>query len=64
MGSLPLGFAAYGCSFYLFVTWLPGYLVKDVPLEHHERGGSRGDPVERGDDHGSGSRRLAQMSIT
>jgi sugar phosphate permease len=25
---LTIGFAAYGYSFYLFLTWLPGYLVK------------------------------------
>jgi ACS family D-galactonate transporter-like MFS transporter len=26
---LTIGFAAYGYSFYLFLTWLPGYLVRE-----------------------------------
>ncbi|HEY6452619.1 MAG TPA: MFS transporter, partial [Steroidobacteraceae bacterium] len=29
---LTLGFAAYGYSFYLFLTWLPGYLVQAMHL--------------------------------
>ncbi|MFP3607858.1 MFS transporter, partial [Paraburkholderia sp. SIMBA_053] len=26
------GFAAYGYSFYLFLTWLPGYLVQTMHM--------------------------------
>ena len=29
---LTLGFAAYGYSFYLFLTWLPGYLVQTMHM--------------------------------
>lgn len=29
---LSLGFAAYGYSFYLFLTWLPGYLVQTMHM--------------------------------
>jgi MFS family permease len=29
---LTLGFAAYGYSFYLFLTWLPAYLVKSMHM--------------------------------
>ena len=29
---LSLGFAAYGYSFYLFLTWLPGYLVQAMHM--------------------------------
>jgi sugar phosphate permease len=29
---LTLGFAAYGYSFYLFLTWLPGYLVAEMHM--------------------------------
>ena len=29
---LTLGFAAYGYSFYLFLTWLPSYLVKEMHM--------------------------------
>ncbi len=29
---LTLGFAAYGYSFYLFLTWLPGYLVQSLHM--------------------------------
>jgi sugar phosphate permease len=29
---LTIGFSAYGYSFYLFLTWLPGYLVKTFHL--------------------------------
>jgi sugar phosphate permease len=29
---LTLGFAAYGYSFYLFLTWLPGYLVQSMHM--------------------------------
>jgi ACS family D-galactonate transporter-like MFS transporter len=29
---LTIGFAAYGYSFYLFLTWLPGYLVKTFQM--------------------------------
>lgn len=29
---LSLGFAAYGYSFYLFLTWLPGYLVETMHM--------------------------------
>ncbi len=29
---LMLGFAAYGYSFYLFLTWLPGYLVQTMHM--------------------------------
>ena len=29
---LTIGFAAYGYSFYLFLTWLPGYLVREQHL--------------------------------
>ncbi|TDY50144.1 sugar phosphate permease [Alicyclobacillus sacchari] len=29
---LTLGFAAYGYSFYLFLTWLPGYLEKQMHM--------------------------------
>ena len=29
---LTIGFAAYGYSFYLFLTWLPGYLVKSMNM--------------------------------
>lgn len=27
-----IGFAAYGYSFYLFLTWLPGYLVRELHM--------------------------------
>lgn len=27
-----IGFAAYGYSFYLFLTWLPGYLVREMHM--------------------------------
>src|SRR6516164_6504525 len=30
---LAIGFAAYGYSFYLFLTWLPGYLVKTMHMD-------------------------------
>jgi len=30
---LSLGFAAYGYSFYLFLTWLPGYLVSTMHMD-------------------------------
>ncbi len=30
---LAIGFAAYGYTFYLFLTWLPGYLVKTMHLD-------------------------------
>jgi ACS family D-galactonate transporter-like MFS transporter len=29
---LTIGFAAYGYSFYLFLTWLPGYLVHELHM--------------------------------
>ncbi len=29
---LTIGFAAYGYSFYLFLTWLPGYLVTEMHM--------------------------------
>jgi MFS family permease len=29
---LTIGFAAYGYSFYLFLTWLPGYLVREMHM--------------------------------
>ena len=29
---LTIGFAAYGYSFYLFLTWLPGYLVQTMHM--------------------------------
>ncbi|QSO52229.1 MFS transporter [Alicyclobacillus curvatus] len=29
---LTIGFAAYGYSFYLFLTWLPGYLEKEMHM--------------------------------
>jgi MFS transporter, ACS family, D-galactonate transporter len=29
---LTIGFAAYGYSFYLFLTWLPGYLVSELHM--------------------------------
>lgn len=29
---LTIGFAAYGYSFYLFLTWLPGYLVQSMHM--------------------------------
>ncbi len=29
---LTIGFAAYGYSFYLFLTWLPGYLVHEMHM--------------------------------
>jgi ACS family D-galactonate transporter-like MFS transporter len=29
---LTIGFAAYGYSFYLFLTWLPGYLVQTMQM--------------------------------
>ena len=29
---LTIGFAAYGYSFYLFLTWLPGYLVRELHM--------------------------------
>ena len=29
---LTIGFAAYGCSFYLFLTWLPDYLVNSMHM--------------------------------
>jgi len=29
---LTIGFAAYGYSFYLFLTWLPGYLVRTMHM--------------------------------
>ena len=29
---LTIGFAAYGYSFYLFLTWLPGYLVSEMHM--------------------------------
>jgi sugar phosphate permease len=32
MWGLTLGFAAYGYSFYLFLTWLPGYLVQTMHM--------------------------------
>lgn len=30
---LTIGFAAYGYSFYLFLTWLPGYLVRTMHMD-------------------------------
>jgi sugar phosphate permease len=30
---LTIGFAAYGYTFYLFLTWLPGYLVKTMHMD-------------------------------
>jgi ACS family D-galactonate transporter-like MFS transporter len=32
MWGLMIGFAAYGYSFYLFLTWLPGYLVQTMHM--------------------------------
>jgi ACS family D-galactonate transporter-like MFS transporter len=32
MWGLTIGFAAYGYSFYLFLTWLPGYLVQTMHM--------------------------------
>ena len=29
---LTIGFSAYGYSFYLFLTWLPGYLVQTMHM--------------------------------
>jgi ACS family D-galactonate transporter-like MFS transporter len=29
---LTIGFSAYGYSFYLFLTWLPGYLVQTLHM--------------------------------
>ena len=29
---LTIGFAAYGYTFYLFLTWLPGYLVQTMHM--------------------------------
>jgi MFS family permease len=29
---LTIGFAAYGYTFYLFLTWLPGYLVRELHM--------------------------------
>ena len=33
MWGLTIGFAAYGYSFYLLLTWLPGYLVKTYHMD-------------------------------
>ena len=30
---LTIGFSAYGYSFYMFLTWLPGYLVKTMHMD-------------------------------
>jgi MFS transporter, ACS family, D-galactonate transporter len=36
---LTIGFAAYGYSFYLLLTWLPGYLVKTYHMDVIKSGG-------------------------
>ncbi len=36
---LTIGFAAYGYSFYLLLTWLPGYLVKTYQMDVITSGG-------------------------
>ncbi|MDB5405473.1 MAG: D-galactonate transporter [Rhodospirillales bacterium] len=36
---LTIGFAAYGYSFYLFLTWLPGYLVQTMQMSILESAG-------------------------
>jgi ACS family D-galactonate transporter-like MFS transporter len=36
---LTIGFAAYGYSFYLLLTWLPGYLVKTYHMDIIKSGG-------------------------
>ena len=43
---LTIGFSAYGYSFYLFLTQLPGYLVQNSTHEHHAIGGVHDDSVE------------------
>ncbi len=42
---LTIGFAAYGYTFYLFLTWLPGYLVAAMHMSIHQVRRLRGDPV-------------------
>lgn len=36
---LTIGFAAYGYSFYLFLTWLPNYLVQSMHMSNLESAG-------------------------
>jgi MFS transporter, ACS family, D-galactonate transporter len=37
--ALTIGFAAYGYSFYLFLTWLPNYLVQSMHMSILESAG-------------------------
>ena len=41
---LTVGFSAYGYSFYLFLTWLPGYLVQTLHMNIMNRPATRQFP--------------------
>ena len=60
---LTIGFAAYGYSFYLFLTWLPGYLVADHAHEHLKSRRLRRDPLDLRDPLRPAGRRLAGRSL-
>ena len=59
---LTIGFAAYGYSFYLFLTWLPGYLVSEMHMSIIKSAGYAAIPVAVRDDLRSRRRRLAYRS--
>jgi hypothetical protein len=51
---LTVGFAAYGYSFYLFVTWLPNYLEQSMHMSIMK---SAGRPGTHDRSHGGGTGR-------
>jgi len=58
---LTIGFAAYGYSFYLFLTW-PRLSRQRNAYEHHQVGRLCGDSLAVSDDLRSRRRRLAHRS--
>ena len=60
---LTIGFSAYGYSFYLFLTWLPGYLVQTLHMSILQIGRLYHDPVDIREPFRS-ARSAASWSIT
>jgi ACS family D-galactonate transporter-like MFS transporter len=56
---LTIGFAAYGYSFYLFLTWLPNYLVETMHMSILKSAGYTAIPMDLRDDRRSCRRWLA-----
>ncbi len=56
---LAIGFGAYGYSFYLFLTWLPTYLVSTGGMSVLRSAAYAAMPVGRRDGHRSRRRRMA-----